>query len=111
MFRLPTVQEMKAGDVMLYIDLTELGEMPINNAISILLEMGYYPELKYRQWHHNGETGLGLYALLKYEHRSPDQLEDYLEEELDALAERIPTDAIRSPRKLYPKTKPVAVAA
>jgi len=87
----------KPGEVWLSVELTALGEMPIAEALRILQEMGYEPSLRYQQ--QSGE--IRLFALLKHEQHD-DQFpgDDYLGKELDALAEKIPTHAISSPRRL-----------
>jgi hypothetical protein len=88
----------QAGEVFLYLDLDKLGKMPVAQAIAIAQELGYSPELRYRQ-----QSGIiTIYALLKYEQHDPNEWlgDDYLGDEMDALAEKIPTDAIRSPRRL-----------
>ncbi len=97
----------KPGEVFLAVNLTVVQNRSVAETLKLLEEMGYTPQLRYRQ---SKEGDVSLYALLKYEQVEPQMLleSDYLGDELDALAEVIePADAITSPRGLKSAKKPV----
>lgn len=97
----------KPGEVFLAINLSAVENMTVAETLNLLEQMGYNPQLRYRQ---AKDGNVSLYALLKHEHVEPEMLInlDYLGDELDALAEVIqPADAITSPRGLSPAKKPV----
>ncbi|KYC36877.1 hypothetical protein WA1_45285 [Scytonema hofmannii PCC 7110] len=99
----------KPGEVFLAINLSVVENMTVAETLNLLEQMGYSPQLRYRQAQ-DGNSNVSLYALLKHEHVEPEMLInlDYLGDELDALAEVIqPADAITSPRGLSPAKKPV----
>jgi hypothetical protein len=97
----------KPGEVFLAIDLSAVENMTVAKTLNLLVQMGYSPQLRYRQ---AKDGNVSLYALLKHEHIEPEMLAntDYLGNELDILAEVIqPADAITSPRGLSPAKKAV----
>lgn len=97
----------KVGEVFLAVELTALKTMSIAEALQVLQDNGYEPQLRYRQLP-SGEVS--VFALLKHEKVSPEVLmnSDYLGDELDALAEIIEPDTITSPRGLFPAKTAVA---
>lgn len=98
----------KPGEVFLAVNLSAVKNRTVSETLKLLEEMGYNPQLRYRQ---SKGGDVSLYALLKHEQVEPQMLveSDYLGDELDALAEVIePADAITSPRGLSPAKKPVA---
>jgi hypothetical protein len=94
----------KPGEVWLTLELTAISQS-IDEALIILKDLGYEPELRYRQ-----SDRLRLFALLKHEHDVPSQVlrNDYLGDHMDRLAEIFEPSAIASPRG---HAAPVAVAA
>jgi hypothetical protein len=102
----------KPGQAMLYVELTLVENMAIADCLALLVERGYQPELRYRQWRDSeGNSLTGLFAVLKDEHHDPAWLEasEYLADERDQLAELIKPDlAVRCPRG---RTKRLAIAA
>ncbi|HAA27025.1 MAG TPA: acyl carrier protein [Cyanobacteria bacterium UBA8553] len=97
----------KPGEVFLAVNLTAVQNRSVAETLKLLEEMGYTPQLRYRQ---SKDGDVSLYALLKHEQVEPEMLleSDYLGDELDALAEVIePADAITSPRGLKSAKKPV----
>ncbi|KYC36850.1 hypothetical protein WA1_45145 [Scytonema hofmannii PCC 7110] len=97
----------KPGEVFLAINLSAVENMTVAETLNLLEQMGYSPQLRYRQ---AKDGNVSLYALLKHEHVEPEMLTniDYLGDELDTLAEVIqPADAITSPRGLSPAKKAV----
>ena len=97
----------KSGEVFLAVNLSAVENMTVAETLNLLSEIGYTPQLRYRQ---SKDGNVSLYALLKHEQVDSEMLtnSDYLGDELDALAEVIqPTDAITSPRGLSPAKKPV----
>ncbi|WP_243146929.1 acyl carrier protein [Scytonema sp. UIC 10036] len=76
-------------------NLSAVENMTVAETLNLLVQMGYSPQLRYRQ---AKDGNVLLYALLKHEHVEPEMLAntDYLGNELDALAEVIqPPDALR----------------
>lgn len=103
----------KPGQLLLYIDFSEIKQRSIGETLTLLEQLGYQPQLRYLESQDSeGKTIVKLYALLKDEQHEPTvQIpEDYLESELEALYEAIQPDdlAIRCPRGLLLK-KPAAV--
>jgi hypothetical protein len=97
----------KPGEVFLAVNLSAVENMTVAETLKLLEEMGYTPQLRYRQ---SKDGNVSLYALLKHEQVDPEKLanSDYLGDELDALGEVIePADAITSPRGLSSAKKPV----
>lgn len=96
------------GQVLLYVVLSEVENMTISETLTLLVEMGYQPELRYRQWaDEKGALQTSLYAVLKDEQHDP-TLEidsEYLVEELETLWNHIQPDlAVRCPRGLPKKS-------
>ena len=99
----------KSGEVFLAVNLSAVENPPVAETLKLLEDMGYTPQLRYRQ---SRDGNISLYALLKHEQVDPEMLAntDYLGDELDAIAEVIqPTDAITSPRGILPAKKSVVV--
>jgi hypothetical protein len=97
----------KSGEVILAINLSAVENHTVAETLKLLEEMGYTPQLRYRQLE---SSQISLYALLKHERVEPEMLAntDYLGDELDALAEVIqPAEAITSPRGLSSVKKTV----
>ncbi len=97
----------KSGEVFLAVNLSAVENHTVAETLKLLDDMGYTPQLRYRQ---SGDSHISLYALLKHERVEPEMLAstDYLGDELDALAEVIqPADAITSPRGLLSVKKTV----
>lgn len=98
----------KPGEVFLAVNLSAVENNTVAETLKLLGEMGYTPQLRYRQ---SKDGKVSLYAVLKHEQVEPEMLanSDYLGDELDTLAELIqPADAITSPRGLLSAKKPVA---
>ncbi len=88
----------KPGEVMLYISLHEIENLTPVEVLDLARSLGFKPELRTRTWQQEGETKVGLYAMLHYERRDPKAgLEpDFLDTELEALHEQIsPGVAVR----------------
>ena len=100
----------KPGQLLLYIDFSAIKQRSIEATLQILKELSYEPELRYSE----REGQVKLYALLKDEQHDPSVPipEEYMEEELGALYERLVPDdlAIRCARGL-PQTNLVTVAS
>ncbi|MBD2122533.1 acyl carrier protein [Trichocoleus sp. FACHB-262] len=100
------------GQVLLYVVLSEVENMTISETLALLVEMGYQPELRYRQWKDESSTlQTSLYAVLKDEQHGPTTEIDseYLAEELETLWNHIQPDlAVRCPRGLPKKSAGVA---
>lgn len=84
----------KPGEVMLYIALHEVENMTPVEALDFAKSLGFAPELRTLTWQKEGETKVGLYAMLYHDQREFDSaLEpDFLEAELDALWGQISPD-------------------
>ena len=95
----------KNGQVLLYIDFSYLTTRSIADALILLKEMGYKPDLRYSQ---EGEN-ITLYAVLKDEQFTSEMPRDYLADEWEKLVEAfLPDDmAVRSPRS-FPLQSAVA---
>lgn len=110
MFELPLPPQ--PGEVLLYVELTQVQNMTIAQCLTMLQEIGYRPELRYRQWQDaDGKPQFGMFALLKHEQHEQDFLvdSDYLLDEWEAIATRIePSTAVGCPRGLPKRT---AIAA
>lgn len=82
------------GEVMLYVALHRVTNMTPIKVLDFAKSLGFTPELRTRTYTKDGETKVGLYALLYHDQRDPDSgLEpNLLEVELEALYERIAPD-------------------
>lgn len=93
----------RPGQLLLYIDFSEIKQRSIEATLQILKELSYEPELRYSE----REGQVKLYALLKDEQHDPSVPipDEYLEDELEALYERLLPDdlAIRCARGLIQK--------
>lgn len=92
----------KPGEILLYVELTQIENMSIGECLAMLQEMGYCPELRYRQWQStDNQTLFGLFALLKHEDFDPDDVtysSDCLIDEWEAIAVKIkPSIAVHCP--------------
>ena len=78
----------KSGEVFLAVNLSAVKNPSVPETLKLLEDMGYTPQLRYRQ---SRDGNISLYALLKHEQVEPEILvnTDYLGDELDALAEVI----------------------
>lgn len=97
----------RQGEAWLALNLSEL-DRPITEALAQLEEMGFNPELRYRQ---GVDNSLTLFALLCHVQHEPDyfsKTSDLWEHELDKLAEAFPTHCITSPRGLPNRSKVAA---
>lgn len=101
--KLRTLRELQPGERLLYVELTRLTDLSIERCLSILVALGYAPQLHYLPVWKDGETHIRLYALLKSEFFAVDQdsREADLDDELEILIRHIPSDCIRCPRKLH----------
>lgn len=86
------------SQVLFYVTLTDVQNLSIAETFKLLVELGYTPQLRYREWlKADGERALRLYALLRYEqhdfNRPVDR--DYLSDELEVLWGKIvPSTAV-----------------
>ncbi|BAU10258.1 hypothetical protein LEP3755_07400 [Leptolyngbya sp. NIES-3755] len=80
----------KAGQILWYVDLSEIRSHSVSEALELLEQMGYQPQLRYLET----QNGLKLFALLKDEQRDPNQVidDEYLIDERLALFEAFPGD-------------------
>lgn len=103
--KLPTLKELKPGERLVYVELTRLVDMSIERCLSILVALGYSPQLHYLPVEVDGKTCIRLYAVLKHEFYSQgqDTGDDALDDELEILITHIPFDTVRCPRKLHPQ--------
>jgi hypothetical protein len=87
----------KPGQVLLYIDFSSLTTRSIADALILLKEMGYKPDLRYSQAENES---IKLYAVLKDEQFNSEMPRDYLSDEWEKLVEAfLPDDmAVRTPR-------------
>jgi hypothetical protein len=102
----------KPGEVFLYVSLSEVKNMTVTETIAMLEEMGYSPELRYRQSKEDG--AVSIYALLKHEQYDPDSIEGFypLHSEWETLARKIkPTLAVCCPRGLPRQMEAISVAS
>lgn len=102
----------KPGEVFLYVCLSEVKNMTVAETLTLLQEMGYSPELRYRQSKEDGKVS--LYALLKHEQHAADFFidsdhdSDHMADEWEALVMRIEPDlAVRCPHGV-PRREPIA---
>ena len=97
----------KPGQIIVSIELTALQKHSIEEALAIVGQLGYEPQLRYLE----SKAGLSLYALLLHEQHDPSGAIDdaYRVDETIALFEALPGDdmAIHSSRGV-PSREPVA---
>jgi hypothetical protein len=84
----------KLGEVMLYISLHEVENLTPVEVLDLARSLGFKPELRTRTWQQEGETQVGLYAMLYQEQRDPSSGLDpaFLDAELEALHQQISPD-------------------
>jgi hypothetical protein len=97
---LPASYEMQVspdpGQLLLYIDLTELAKYrPIAEGIKQLELMGYTPQLRYSQWQDDsGIPQVSLFALLKDTHGILHDPDEEIGLEADTLHEAFPESMV-----------------
>ena len=101
------------SQVLFYVTLTDVQNLSLAETFKLLVELGYTPQLRYREWPQaDGERELRLYALLRYEqhdfNRPVDQ--DYLFDELEVLWGKIVPSTAVSLSRGYPPPQMVALA-
>lgn len=97
----------RPGEAWIALNLSDL-DRPIAEALTQLQEMGFNPELRYRQ---GVDKSLTLFALLCHVQHEPDyflKTSDFWEHEVDRLAETFPPTCITSPRGLPSRSKVAA---
>jgi hypothetical protein len=78
----------KAGQILWYIDLSQIQSRSVNETIELLESMGHQPQLRYQET----KEGLKLFALLRDEQADPAAVVDdeYLIDQRLALYEALP---------------------
>lgn len=82
------------GEVMLYVALHRVENMTPVKVLEFAKSLGFTPELRTRTYTKDGETKVGLYAMLYHDQRNlKSALEaDFLEVELETMCARISPD-------------------
>ncbi len=78
----------KAGQILWYIDLSQIQSRSVNETIELLESMGHQPQLRYQET----KEGLKLFALLRDEQADPVAVidDEYLIDQRLALYEALP---------------------
>jgi hypothetical protein len=80
----------KAGQILWFVDLSEIRSRSISETLELLEQMGHQPQLRYLET----QDGLKLFALLRDEQHDPTQKidDEYLIDERIALYEAFPKE-------------------
>ncbi len=78
----------KAGQILWYVDLSQIQSRSVNETIELLESMGHQPQLRYQET----KEGLKLFALLRDEQADPATVidDEYLIDQRLALYEALP---------------------
>ncbi len=78
----------KAGQILWYVDLSQIQSRSVNETIELLESMGHQPQLRYQE----AKEGLKLFALLRDEQADPATVidDEYLIDQRLALYEALP---------------------
>jgi hypothetical protein len=97
----------KPGQILLYVDCTQLTHLSVAECLSLLKQNGYSPNLRHSV---SSEGDIKLYAVLRDEVITSNTPRDYLADEWEKLVQMFMPDhrAVRSPRSLPIKSSVAA---